>query len=65
VTFAHVERLCGKWNFKRRRRPFPLAFFYHAGIRTAVVNGFKSGKILLVVKGEKIGTTIELVGAFP
>jgi len=28
VKFAHVEELCGKRNFKRRRQLTPYTFFY-------------------------------------
>jgi len=32
VTFAHVAGLCGKRNFKGRRRYAPYTFFYHAEV---------------------------------
>jgi len=38
LTCAVMTRLCGKRNFRRRRRSFPLAFFYQCcgGVRGEV-----------------------------
>jgi hypothetical protein len=37
AVLAHVERLCGKTNFARRRQLFPYTFFYpDAAVSVAV-----------------------------